>query len=74
MARRAAEGHGFPRKYRRAYYPALIAGLVKLHVAQPWTLIALNMPWVMLAAAACWVLFRRSFRFHAVASGLLVLA
>ena len=28
----------------------------------------------MLAAAACWVLFRRSFRFRAVASGLLVLA
>ena len=51
-------------------YPALIAGLVKLHAAHPWTLVALNVPWVMLAAAACWVLFRRSFRFHAVTSGL----
>lgn len=78
MARSAAEGHGFLREYRLAYYPAgypaLIAGLVKFHIAHSWTLIALNVPWVMLAAAACWVLFRRSFRFDAVASGLLVLA
>ena len=78
MAGGAAEGHGFPREYRHAYYPvgypALIACLVKLHIAYPWTLIALNVPWVMLAAAACWVLLRRSFGFHAVTSGLLVLA
>lgn len=78
MARSAAEGHGFPRDYRHAYfpigYPALIAGLVKLHIAHAWTLVALNVPWVMLAAAACWVLFRRSFGFDAVTSGLLLLA
>jgi hypothetical protein len=79
MARSAAEGHGFPREYQHLYYypvgyPALIAGLVKLHVAHPWTLIALNVLWVILAATASWVLFRRSFRFDAVSSGLLVLA
>jgi len=78
MARSAAEGHGIPREYRHAYYPAgypaLIAGLLKLHVAHPWTLIALNVLWLMLAAAACWVLFRRSFQFGGVTSGLLMLA
>jgi hypothetical protein len=78
MARSMAEGHDFPGEGWQAYYPkgypALIAGLVKLRVAHPWTLIALNVPWVMLAAAACWVLLRRSFRFPAVTSGLVVLA
>jgi hypothetical protein len=79
MARSAAEGHGFPREYQHLFYypvgyPALIAALVKLHVAHPWTLITLNVLWLMLAAAACCALLRRSFHFDAVASGLLVLA
>lgn len=78
MARNAAEGHGFPREYYRAYYPigypALVAGLVKIRLAHPWSLIVLNVVWMILAAAASWALFRRSFRFGPLPSGLLLMA
>jgi len=76
MARTASEGSGFHRAGQRTYfpvgYPGMIAGLIKLHLAHPWSLVVLNVLWLMVAAAGCWVLFRRSFRFSASASWLLV--